>query len=134
MNNSYNKKEIKSVGNGTTSIIDINSLDQTKQLIYFLSEKVATRLRELNLAGSCISLSSKDDDLETVSHSTTISSPTNNTNTIAQVSVELLKKCWDFKTAKKNNKNVSFLPLFAANDGVMQKNLVFIVDLSHKCV
>ncbi len=96
-----NLKEIKSIGNGTTSIIDIDNLEQTKQLIYHLSETVSTRLREHGFVALTINLAIKDDNLETTSHSTTINIPTNSVDTIAKTCIELLKKSWNFTTTQK---------------------------------
>ena len=96
-----NPKEIKSIGNGTTSIIDIDNLEQTKQLIYYLAETVSTRLREHHFSSLTINLAIKDDNLETTSHSITLNTPTNSVDTIAKTSIQLLNKCWNFSSNKK---------------------------------
>ena len=96
-----NLREIKSIGNGTTSIVDIDNLEQTKQLIYHLSETVSTRLREHGFVCLTINLAIKDDNLETFSHSTTINTPTNSVDTIAKTALMLLNKSWNFTTSQK---------------------------------
>lgn len=120
-----NLKEIKSIGNGTTSIIDIDNLEQTKQLIYHLSETVSTRLREHHLAALTINLAIKDDNLETTSHSTTINIPTNSVDTIAKTSISLLNKCWNFNTSTKKIRaiRISCSQLFSDAETSFQANL-----------
>ena len=96
-----NLREIKSIGNGTTSIIDIDNLTQTKQLIYHLAETVSTRLREHGFVCLTINLAIKDDNLETISHSTTINTPTNSVDTIAKTAIQLLNKAWNFTSSQR---------------------------------
>ena len=98
--NYNNLRAIKSIGNGTTSITDIQTYDQAKQLIYFLSEMVAKRLREKGFKSLSLHFSIKDNSLETFSHSKTFETPTNNSFEIANHSIELLNITWDFKKQK----------------------------------
>lgn len=96
-----NAREIKSIGNGTTSIVDIDTQEQAKQLIYYLSESVSTRLREKHFSALTISLAIKDDNLETISHSITLNTPTNSVDIIAKTSLQLLNKNWSFTSNKR---------------------------------
>jgi len=94
--NFNNLREIKSIGNGTTSIIDITNYEQAKQLIYYLSEMIAKRLRDKGFKTMCIHISVKDNDLNSVGHSKTFEEPTNNAEEIAKHALELFKKTWNF--------------------------------------
>lgn len=99
--NYNNLRTIKSIGNGTTTIVDINTFEQAKQVIFYLSEMIAKRLRDKGFKSLCIHLSVKDNELSWVSHSKTFETPTNNAKEIACHSIELFNKTWDF--AKQKN-------------------------------
>lgn len=98
--NFNNLRTIKSIGNGTTSIVDIQTFEQAKQLIYFLSEMVAKRLREKGFKSLCIHFTVKDNTLTHFSHSKTFENPTNNAQEIAKHSLELFNKTWSFSKQK----------------------------------
>lgn len=98
--NYNNLRAIKSIGNGTTSITDINTFDQAKQLIFYLSEMIAKRLREKGFKSLCINLAIKNTDLNWISHSKTFEEPTNNAYEIANHSLELFNKSWNFSKEK----------------------------------
>lgn len=99
--NFNNLRTIKSVGNGTTTIVDINTFEQAKQVIFYLSEMIAKRLRDKGFKSLCINLAIKDNLLSWIYHSKTFEYPTNNAKEIANHSIELFNKTWDF--AKQKN-------------------------------
>ena len=98
--NFNNLRTIKSVGNGTTTIFDINNFEQAKQVIFYLSESIAKRLREKGFKCLCIHLAVKDNLLSWVSHSQTFENPTNNAHEIANHGIEIFNKTWDFSKQK----------------------------------
>ena len=101
VSNYNNLRTIKSIGNGTTSIVDISSFEQAKQLIFYLSETIAKRLREKGFKCLCINLAIKDTSLKFIAHSKTFESPTNNALEIAMFCIDLFKKNWDFSKQKE---------------------------------
>ncbi len=88
--------QVKSIGNGTTAIADIFTMEEAKQIIYHLSEMTAFRLREKNFECYCITLSIKDNNLETISKAKTIPNRTASPKEIASVSIKLLEEIWNF--------------------------------------
>lgn len=99
--NYNNLKTIKSIGNGTTSIVDISTFEQAKQLIVYLAESVAKRLREQGFKCLCVHLSIKDNAFNTISHSKTFETPTNIADDIASYAIKIFNSCWSF--SKNNN-------------------------------
>jgi len=90
-----NVELVKSVGNGFTTIRDIHNLDEIEASIYTLAEKVAYRMRKINVAGKTIHLGIKDTDLHWTGHSQTIQTPTNTAIEIAEYALNILKTYWD---------------------------------------
>lgn len=99
VSNFDNLKTIKSIGNGKTSIVDIDNFEQAKQLIYFLCESVATRLREKGFKALCVHLSIKDNSFNVIGHSFTFETPTSNADDLAKYSIKLFNKAWNFARA-----------------------------------
>ena len=62
---------------------------------------MSTRLREHGFVCLTINLAIKDDNLETISHSTTINTPTNSVDTIAKTAIQLLNKAWNFTSSQR---------------------------------
>ena len=93
-----NLKAIKSIGNGLTATKDIDTYSDAVQLIYYLAENVSHRLREKHLAGLCVSLDIKDNNLKSFSVSNTINRPLSNAQEIAKECTTLLNKQWSFDT------------------------------------
>ena len=90
--------QIKSVGNGTTSIVDITNFNQAKQVIFYLCDMIAKRLREKGFSGLCIHLSIKDNQFNHLGKSHTFLEPTNSASTLAQYALKIFNSIWSFKT------------------------------------
>lgn len=101
--NFNNLRTIKSIGNGTTSIVDINNFEQAKQLIYYLCESVAKRLREQGFKTMCVHFCIKDNLFNIIAHSMSFENPTNNADEIANYCLQLFNRCWNF------NKNTTLI-------------------------
>ena len=93
-----NRKQIKSVGNGTTSIVDISSFLQAKQLIFYLCDMIAKRLREKGFMALTLHLTIKDNQFNHYGKSHTFSTPTNCASTFSKYAENLFNCLWDFKT------------------------------------
>lgn len=63
----------KSIGNGTTTIIDVQSRDDIHKVVAFLSEKIALRLSNGYFQACCISITLKTADFQRFHHSRTLS-------------------------------------------------------------
>lgn len=111
----------KSVGNSITTKVDINNLLEAKIVIFILSESIATRLKELDLMGSTISISYRDANLETLSRQVKLENPCDTTDLIAENAIMLLDDNYDFNiplrslgvavsslVSKFNNEQINF--------------------------
>ncbi|MEG1499733.1 MAG: DNA polymerase IV, partial [Clostridia bacterium] len=58
------EEEIKSIGNGTTTIKDIFTREEVEKTVYHLSEMIATRLRQHSFCAATVGVSIKNADLE----------------------------------------------------------------------
>ncbi len=94
--NFNNLKTVKSIGNGTTSIVDIDNYKQAKQVIVYLCESVAKRLREQGFMSMCVHFSIKDNLFNTISHSKSFDTPTNNADDLAKHCLDIFSYCWNF--------------------------------------
>lgn len=87
--NYYNLPPPKSIGNGTTTIRDISSRSEVQKVIYFIAQKISSRMIKHNVKGSCVYVNLKGSNLKSVRKSSKIL-PTNETKQIAQ---EAMKIC-----------------------------------------
>lgn len=87
----------KSIGNGTTTIVDIKNRDDIMKVVGFLSEKVALRMANGNFQGSTITVSLKTNEFEKFRHSKTIS-PIKTNEEIAKQAIKVVDEFWDYGT------------------------------------
>lgn len=92
----YHLPPPKSVGNGSTAIRDLTTREDISKLIYFLAEKVASRLINQGYIARTIGISVKTKDLKRFGKSHTIN-PTNKTKEIAENALKLLDSFWEYK-------------------------------------
>jgi len=86
----------KSVGNGTTTIVDISTKDDVLATISFLTEKIAKRLREKKLLALGVGIFVKSSEFETWSKEKRIDFPTDSASKISHEAFDLLCKFWNF--------------------------------------
>ena len=85
----------KSIGNGTTTIQDITSREDIEKVVYFLAERVGSRLIDENFVGHTISIDVKTNELKTFGKSKKIS-PTNSALLLAKDAMSLLDTFWKY--------------------------------------
>ncbi len=85
----------KSIGNGTTTIKDISSRKDLEKVIYFLSQKISSRMLRHKVLGSTISVRLKSSTLKSVASSTKIRS-TNSVKDIAENAMRLCDKLYKY--------------------------------------
>ncbi|HOV69994.1 MAG TPA: DNA polymerase IV [Clostridia bacterium] len=90
------EREIKSIGNGATALHDLNTDESAKRLIYMLSEKVATRLRQNAMRCSLLRLHIRSFDLHAVSHQRAMPIPSQSAGEIGSEAFSLFKHMWQF--------------------------------------
>lgn len=91
----YSLPPPKSIGNGTTTITDITKEKDLQNVIYFLAQKVSSRLIRHNLVASGISLTIKDNNLKRTHKSMKIA-PTNSVKTLAEHGTKIAKEIYSF--------------------------------------
>ena len=91
------KREIKSVGNSTTTATDMTSDAAVSRTLHMLSESVAERLRKHKLKGTVIQIEIRDRDLERCEKQKILFEPTDNAGTIYNVAKALFDEFWDWR-------------------------------------
>ncbi len=87
------EREIKSVGHGTTTLRDMTTRKDVEQVVTFLSEMVATRLRRYGMTGSVVHAHIRHNDLSCLGKQTTIHS-TFVAKEIADTAMRLIDQLW----------------------------------------
>ena len=108
----HHKREIKSVGNGTTPPRDLVLLGEIDQVLYALCEEVSSRMRRKGVKGTTIHLSIRDEKLKWSGQQTTIQEPTNSCTTIHRVALGIFTAFWgsvDFPSVRSLRVAVSSL-------------------------
>ena len=90
------KREIKSVGNSTTTATDMTSDAAVSRTLHMLSESVAERLRKHGLKGTVIQIEIRDRDLVRCEKQKILFEPTDNAGTIYKAARALFEESWDW--------------------------------------
>ena len=85
----------KSIGNGTTTVIDIQKRSEVKKVVAFLSEKVSTRLIKGKYEARNIAVTVKTADFEKYRHSKKIE-PIQSYQKVLEKAMELLDSFWNY--------------------------------------
>lgn len=88
---------VKSVGNSTTAVRDLQNFDDVRIIFTVLADSVAARLREQGLYAKCISISVRTNKLKWSSAQITLNQATDVSVTILETALKLFKKNYDFK-------------------------------------
>lgn len=88
---------VKSVGNGITTPKDINSMAEALLVFRVLSESVASRCRDIQMRGSCVSVHLRSTSLKTISRQRKIEKATNVSEEIMKVIKVLLSENQSFQ-------------------------------------
>lgn len=87
--------QAKGIGNSTTVSQDITTETDAFRVLMQLAESVSSRLRKENQLAGMISCELKYNTFRSVSHQTTLLSPTNSTTLIYETSCRLFEELWD---------------------------------------
>lgn len=88
-------EEPKSVGNGMTFRRDLSGEDDLRIGVLYLADSVAARLRRHGLRCRTVAVTVKDPKFHTVSKQKILPRSTDLAKTIAEVSLELIRSCWN---------------------------------------
>ncbi len=93
---SIDRPQAKSIGNGITPPKDMTSFDETKLVLYVLTESICSRMKEAGLMASVIALRMRDTNLITISRQITLQYPSHVVGEIMPVVLQLLKDNYYF--------------------------------------
>ena len=85
----------KSIGNGTTTITDIINREDITKVVYFLAQKISTRMIGHKVKAEGISVTIKNKDLKTYHASCKINA-TQDIKQIAENALKLIEKIWKY--------------------------------------
>lgn len=85
----------KGIGNSTTLTKDATDIDTIREVLLALSDSVASRLRKSGSLAYMVSVEVKYNTFQKNSHQTTLSNPTNASNTIYGTACQLFEEMWD---------------------------------------
>ncbi len=88
-------REVKSIGHGMTALRDIETESDARDLIYYLSEKVAARMRKANVRGTLVSVGMRDNKLFSVVRQRHLPMPTYSSTEIAECALALFVDNWN---------------------------------------
>ncbi len=88
-------REIKSIGHGMTAVRDIENVSDARDLIFFLSEKVAARMRKQGVRGSLVSVGMRDSALFSIVRQRHLPMPTYSSDEIAECALKVFCDNWN---------------------------------------
>lgn len=91
------EREVKSIGNATTTPRDLVTNEDVKIIFSVLAESVARRMRDLNLKGTTLSIYVRDKELNSFTRQCKMSSPTNVSLEITDNAMKLFINNYDWK-------------------------------------
>lgn len=87
--------EIKGIGNSTTLAKDVTNREEAYRTLLFLAESVGVRLRKAGQLAGMVSVEIKYSSFRSVSHQTTLFSPSQTTDVIYETACGLFDELWD---------------------------------------
>ena len=91
----YDKRPVKSVGNGMTFRRDLVGEADVRLGVTALADEVATRLRKNGMKCRTVQLTIKDPSLHTITRQTGLNKPTDLAQVLIQTSMELWRSNWE---------------------------------------
>ena len=86
----------KSIGNGTTTLIDIFTKDEIKATLVFLAEKISSRMRKQNLFANGLSVTIKNCNLQSVHRQKALPKSINSAKDIVNFAMQIIEDFWQF--------------------------------------
>lgn len=90
------QRELKSVGNSTTTPADMTNVMEVSGTLRQLSASVASRLRKHNLLGTVIAITVRDKNLRIFEHQRVLFEPTDNESVIYKAALALFEESYDW--------------------------------------
>ena len=122
------KRDIKSIGNSTTTPVDMTSVSDVKKTLLHLAGKVAERLRKHKLKSTLIQIHVRDRDLHIYEHQKILFEATDVKKTIYDQAVELFTESYDWHCPVRSI-GIRCGSLISADDG---EQLSLFTDLEQR--
>ena len=87
-------REYRGIGNSITTVTDVDNRNIAHKNILSICEFVCKRLRKEGMYTECVSVSIKTNNFETISHQRKLTIPTDITNEIYKIAIELFDEIW----------------------------------------
>lgn len=113
----YENRNVKSIGNSTTTPRDLKNIDEVKIVLSALCDSVSLRLREQNLRCAVISISVRNSKLSWFKVQKKLTTPTNITRDIFETAIMLFKGSCNFEQPIRSL-GISLSGLIPECDGV----------------
>ena len=136
------ERELKSIGNSTTTPEDIQNRRQAQGTFRSLSGTVAARLRKHKLLGSCVQITVRDKDLNTYEHQKMLFEPTDSDRVIFETAMELFDESYDWHSSIRSvgvrctklvsDKSGIQMSLFSEADKGQDRRLTKAIDTLNK--
>lgn len=90
------QREVKSIGNSTTTAVNLKDNEDAKRVFYELAEYVAYRMKKKGLKGKVLEITVRTSDMENISRHRQLDQYTNIADEIATKALELFKGNYHF--------------------------------------
>lgn len=93
--NFYESHPPKSIGNGTTTVVDVTTREDIEKVLTFLCEKIANRMKDSNFQASTVGVTVKTADFHYSHHNKTFAAFRSNED-LYKNAINVLNTFWDF--------------------------------------
>lgn len=93
--NFYESHTPKSIGNGTTTVVDVTTREDIEKVLTFLCEKIAIRMKDSNFQASTVGVTVKTADFHYYHHNKTFAAFRSNED-LYKNAINVLNTFWDF--------------------------------------
>ena len=121
---------VNSIGHTATTYRDMKTVEDMKHVVYALSERVASRIREQHFKCRTIKISIRGTDLKWIERQGTLETPTCLTNNIAEKAMQIFQKKYRF-TKPLRSIGITASNLISDNMGI-QSSLFFDMEREEK--
>ena len=92
----YDAAPPKSVGNGTTTLVDIFTREEIRETLVFLAEKISSRMRKKGFYANAMSVTIKNVNLKNAHASRTLPESINSAKDIVKYAMQIIEQFWKF--------------------------------------
>lgn len=94
----YDKREVKSIGNGTTFPKDISGEEEIRREVFSLSDSIAVRMRKHELKCTTVQVQIKTPQFRIISRQKKLDSPTYSARAIGAAAMDIIHSSWNMSS------------------------------------